>query len=227
VAGILRRVEIVSRPPTPEEAGARLAEAARRAGVRDARVLAAMRAVPRARFVPAQWESAADADEPVPIGHGQVTTQPSLVAMMVEALELSGDERVLEVGTGLGYQAAVLAALARQVYTIERLPELAAQAAENLRAARIDNVVVTVGDGMLGLPSQAPFQAIVVAAAFPRVPPALVEQLAEEGRLVQPIGPGGDEIVEKFRKREGKLVRAGEVVPARFVPLIPGAARPT
>jgi protein-L-isoaspartate(D-aspartate) O-methyltransferase len=145
---------------------------------------------------------------------------------MVEALELSGDERVLEVGTGLGYQAAVLAALAREVYSIERLPDLAAKARANLRAAGIANVVVIAGDGMLGLPSHAPFQAVIVAAASPSVPPALVEQLADDGRLVQPIGPGGDEIVTQFRKRDGKLVRTGDVVGARFVPLIAGAGRP-
>jgi protein-L-isoaspartate(D-aspartate) O-methyltransferase len=214
-------------PPTRVETGVMLREAARRAGVRNARVLEAIRTVPRELFVPERWVALAGNDEPVPIGHGQVTTQPSLVARMVEALDLSGDERVLEVGTGLGYQAAVLGALAREVCSIERIPELALKAAENLRAARIDNVVVTVGDGMLGLPRHAPFQAVVVAAAFPHVPRALVEQLAEEGRLVQPIGPGGDEVVAKFRKRDGRLVRTGAVVGARFVPLIPGAARPT
>jgi protein-L-isoaspartate(D-aspartate) O-methyltransferase len=199
-----------------------LAEAARRAGVRDPRVIEALRVIPRDRFVPSGWVELANVDEPVPIGYQQVTTQPSLVARMVEALELSGDEQVLEIGTGLGYQAAILGALARQVYSIERLPDLAAQARGNLTQAGIANVVVVVGDGTLGLPSHAPYEAIVVAAASPSVPPALVEQLAEDGRLIQPMGPGGDETVTKFRKRHGKLVRSGHVVEARFVPLISG-----
>jgi protein-L-isoaspartate(D-aspartate) O-methyltransferase len=123
----------------------------------------------------------AEADEPIPIGHDQVTTQPSLVARMVAALELSGDERVLEIGTGLGYQAAILGALSREVYSIERLPDLAAHARDNLRAAGLDNVVVLVGDGTLGLPAHAPYDAIVVAAAAPVIPPTLVEQLREAG----------------------------------------------
>jgi protein-L-isoaspartate(D-aspartate) O-methyltransferase len=162
----------------------------------------------------------AEADEPIPIGHDQVTTQPSLVARMVEALELAGEERVLEIGTGLGYQAAILATLSRMVYSIERLPDLAAQARDNLKQAGIDNVVVLVGDGTRGLASHAPFHAIIVSAASPFVSPILIEQLAEDGRLVQPIGPGGDEIVTTFRKRRGDLVPHGAVTRARFVPLI-------
>jgi protein-L-isoaspartate(D-aspartate) O-methyltransferase len=200
-----------------------LVEAVRRAGVCDPRVIEAVRVVPRERFVPGEWVELANADEPVPIGHGQVTTQPSLVAQMVEALELSGNEQVLEVGTGLGYQAAILGTLSRTVYSIERLPGLAARARDNLKAAGIDNVVVLVGDGALGLRSHAPYDAIVVSAASPSVPPALVEQLAEDGRLVQPMGRGGDETVTKFRKRHGRLVRTGAVVRARFVPLVVGA----
>jgi protein-L-isoaspartate(D-aspartate) O-methyltransferase len=190
--------------------------------VRDPRVIEAFRSVPRARFVPREWVELANVDEPVPIGHRQVTTQPSLVAQMVEALELSGDEHVLEIGTGLGYQAAILGTLARTVYSIERLADLAARARDNLKAAGIDNVVVLVGDGALGLSSHAPYHAIIVSAASPSVPPALVDQLAEDGRLVQPMGRGGDEIVTKFRKRGGRLVEQGEVVLARFVPLIVG-----
>jgi protein-L-isoaspartate(D-aspartate) O-methyltransferase len=189
-------------------------------------VLEALRRVVRGRFVPVETADLADIDEPIPIGHAQVTTQPSLVARMVEALELTGDERVLEIGTGLGYQAAILGALAREVYSIERLPDLAARARDNLQAVGFENVVVLVGDGTRGLVAHAPYDAIVVAAAAPMVPAALVEQLAEGGRLVQPMGPGGNEIVEKFRKCGGRLVREASVVPARFVPLIPDVVAP-
>jgi protein-L-isoaspartate O-methyltransferase/tRNA(Ser,Leu) C12 N-acetylase TAN1 len=143
---------------------------------------------------------------------------------MVEALELSGGERVLEIGTGLGYQAAVLGALSREVYSIERLSDLAVRARDNLRAAGVDNVVVVAGDGTLGLPAHAPYDAIVVAAAAPVVPPALAEQLKEGGRLVQPVGPGGNEIVVKYRKRGMTLVWEANVVGACFVPLIAGPA---
>jgi protein-L-isoaspartate(D-aspartate) O-methyltransferase len=197
-----------------------LSDASRRTGVRDPRVLEALRRVTRDRFVPVETADLADIDEPLPIGHGQVTTQPSLVARMVEALELSGDERVLEIGTGLGYQAAILGALARQVYSIERLPDLAVRARANLQTAGCGNVVVVTGDGTHGLAAHAPYDAIIVAAAAPMVPAALVEQLSEGGRLVQPMGPGGNEIVVRFRKRGGRLVRDATVVPARFVPLI-------
>ena len=178
----------------------------------------------RRRFVPQERVDVADSDEPIPIGHEQVTTQPSLVARMVEALELSGDERVLEIGTGLGYQAAILGRLSGVVYSVERLRDLAARARDNLGAAGLENVVVVAGDGTLGLPGHAPYDAIVVAAAAPVVPPALVDQLAEGGRLVQPMGPGGNEMVMKFRKRGGRLVREADVVGARFVPLIAGPA---
>jgi protein-L-isoaspartate(D-aspartate) O-methyltransferase len=199
-----------------------LVDAVRRAGVRDPRVIEAVRSVARQRFVPGEAVDQAGADEPIPIGHDQVTTQPSLVARMVEALELSGGERVLEIGTELGYQAAILGRLSREVYSIERLTDLAAQARDNLRAAGLDNVLVLAGDGTFGLPAHAPYDAIVVAAAAPVVPPALVEQLREGGRLVQPMGPGGSEIVVKFRKRGVALTREANVVGARFVPLIAG-----
>jgi protein-L-isoaspartate(D-aspartate) O-methyltransferase len=153
-----------------------------------------------------------------------VTTQPSLVARMVEALELSGAELVLEIGTGFGYQAAILGTLSREVYSIERLDDLAARARDNFRAAGLDNIVVLVGDGTLGLPGHALYDAIVVAATAPVVPSALVEQLRDGGRLVQPMGPGGNEIVSKFRKRGVGLAWEANVVDARFVPLIAGPA---
>jgi protein-L-isoaspartate(D-aspartate) O-methyltransferase len=215
---------MTTEPADPRWEPTGLVDAVRRVGVRDARVVDAMQRVDRRRFVPVGAVDLADADEPIPIGHAQVTTQPSLVARMVEALELSGDQRVLEIGTGLGYQAAILGRLAREVYTLERWRDLAAQARANLKAAGCENVVVHTGDGTLGLPAHAPYDAIVVAAAAPVVPPALVDQLREGGRLVQPMGPGGNEIVAKFRKRGGRLAREASVVGARFVPLIAGPA---
>jgi protein-L-isoaspartate(D-aspartate) O-methyltransferase len=196
-----------------------LAGAAYVAGVRDARVLEAIAAVPRAAYVPAGRMMLADHDRPIPIAAGQVTTQPSLVAAMVEALALAGAERVLEVGAGLGYEAAVLARLAREVWTVERFAELAQAATENLRAEGVENVTVITGDGTEGLPEHAPYDAIVIAAAHHRVPPPLVAQLAPGGRLVQPIGPGGSEDVTLFRRRPDGLVRVRSVSAARFVPL--------
>jgi protein-L-isoaspartate(D-aspartate) O-methyltransferase len=194
-----------------------LVAAARQAGVRDARVLEALATVPRTRYVPQGYEAAADRDRPIPIGGGQVTTQPSLVATMVAALELTGVERVLEIGTGLGYQAAILGRLSREVWSVERRPELADRAAANLAGKA--NVHVVVGDGSEGLPDSAPYDAIVVAAAHPRVPAPLAAQLTDGGRLVQPIGPSGREMVTLFRCRAGTLARDRVVARASFVPL--------
>jgi len=189
-------------------------------GIGDRRVLAAFRAVPRALFVPAEAVGRAYLDEPIRIPHGQVTTQPSLIAAMVAALGLTGGERVLEVGTGLGFQTAILARLARQVVSIERFPDLATQARANLAAAGVGGVRVVVGDGTLGVPEHAPYQAIVVSAASPWVPGPLVEQLADGGRLVHPVGPGGREDVTAFSRQAGRLVVEARLVPARFVPLV-------
>jgi protein-L-isoaspartate(D-aspartate) O-methyltransferase len=196
-----------------------LVVAARATGVRDARVLDAVAAVPRASYVPPDRARDADLDRPIPIGWEQVTTQPSLVAAMVEALALRGGERVLEVGTGLGYQAALLARLAGEVWTVERLPELASAAAANLAAEDVDNVHVREGDGSGGLAAHAPYDAIVVAAAHPRVPAPLLSQLAPGGRLVQPIGPSGSEDVTLFRRTGDRLERVRIVIGAHFVPL--------
>lgn len=197
-----------------------LVDAARRTGVRDPRVLDALRTVDRRHFVPAEHANLAATDVPIAIADEQVTTQPSLVAMMVAALELDGHEVVLEVGTGLGYQAAVLAQLAARVVTIERHRGLAAGAERNLAAAGIDNVEVVVGDGSRGWPERAPYDAVVVAAAFPRVPDALVHQLRDGGRLVQPVGPGGAEEVTSFRRVGEGLERVATVTYARFVRLV-------
>jgi protein-L-isoaspartate(D-aspartate) O-methyltransferase len=189
-------------------------------GIRDRRVLAALRAVPRTRFVPAAATGQAYLDEPIRIPHGQVTTQPSLIAKMVAALGLSGTERVLEVGTGLGFQTAILARLAGEVISVERFPALAEQARANLAAARAGDVTVVIGDGTLGVPDHAPYQAIVVSAASPSVPGPLVEQLAPGGRLVHPVGPGGREQVTAFHKEGDQLVADARLTPAYFVPLV-------
>jgi protein-L-isoaspartate(D-aspartate) O-methyltransferase len=209
-------------PPTGERPGSPedLVRALRAEGIRDRRVLAAFGAVPRARFLPPAAAGAAYLDAPIRIPHGQVTTQPSLIGAMVAALELAGGERVLEVGTGLGFQTAILARLAREVVSIERFADLAEQARANLAAAGLGRVRVVVGDGTLGVPEHAPYQAIVVAAASQRIPPPLVEQLAQGGRLVHPVGPGGHEQVTVFHKDAGRLITDAHLVPARFVPLV-------
>jgi protein-L-isoaspartate(D-aspartate) O-methyltransferase len=199
---------------------ASLVHACRLAGVRDARVLEAVGAVPRAAFVPPELTDRAGVDSPLPIPHGQVTTQPSLVARMVEALELSGAERVLEVGTGYGWQTALLAHLAEEVWSVERFADVAETARENLRRHAAARTHVVVGDGTEGLPEHAPFDAILVAAAFPRVPPPLSTQLEDGGRLVMPIGTGGRDKVVQFVKVGGRLLRTRDVILAHFVRLV-------
>ena len=200
---------------TPED----LVGVLRGVGIHDERLLDAFRHIPRAGFVPPESRHRAYEDVPLPIAHGQVTTQPSLLAIMVQALGLHGGERVLEIGTGLGFQTALLARLCREVVSIEWFADLGEQARKNLEAAGITNVTVVIGDGSLGLPDRAPYDGIVVAAAAPAVSQALVAQLAEAGRLVQPLGMGGNERVAAFLKRGGRLVKQATLTGAHFVPL--------
>ena len=196
----------------------------RRRGIADERVLDAMGRVPRERFVSPDQRDAAYADAALPIGGGQTISQPYMVALICEQLGLHGTERVLDVGTGSGYQAAVLAELAGEVHTIERIPELAESARANLAAAGYGGRVhLHVGDGTLGVPGRAPFAAVAVAAAALEAPPALYEQLEPRGRLVVPVGSADGQWLEVVvRTPEGPAVL--RTVPCRFVPLVAGPA---
>jgi protein-L-isoaspartate(D-aspartate) O-methyltransferase len=196
-----------------------LVSAARAGGVEDVRVLEAIAAVPRADFVPQELAVHAYEDRPLPIPHAQVTTQPSLVAAMVAALELSSSDRVLEIGTGFGWQTALLAHLAGEVWSIERWEDIARVARRHLERHGVENATVIVGDGSKGLAEHAPYDAVLVAAAFPEVPAPLAEQLADHGRIVQPIGLGGAEEVVLFEKPAAVLMRKRRVTLAHFVRL--------
>ncbi len=190
-----------------------------RRGVRGPRVLAAMRAVPRHRFVPEAQRDWAYADGALPLALGQTISQPYIVALMTELLGLRGGETVLEVGTGSGYQAAVLAQIAGQVHTIERLPELAERARRILDSLGIGNVTVHVGDGTLGLPEFAPYQGILVTAAAPKTPSALLAQLDEGAKLVIPVGGRRSQSIEIWEKQGERYTRETHI-PVAFVPLI-------
>lgn len=201
--------------PTQED----LVDALCAQGIRDIRIIQAFREVPRARFVPPHLREQAYLDQPLSIPHGQVTTQPSLVARMVEALGLRESDTVLEIGTGYGFQTAVLAHLCRFVWSMERWPGVAATARANLAAQAVTNVEIIVGDGTEGRAEHAPFDAIIISAAFPAVPPPLADQLADQGRLVQPIGSGGREEVILFEKTPEGIVPRRVVSQAHFVRL--------
>jgi protein-L-isoaspartate(D-aspartate) O-methyltransferase len=209
-----------SNPSDTEQERLRMVqEQLRGRGIRDERVLAAMAKVPREEFAESENPREAYGDHPLPIGAGQTVSQPYMVAAMVQVLNVQPQDRVLEVGTGTGYEAAVLGELAGEVWSIERFPELAQKAEQNLARLGYRNVHVVVGDGSVGLPEHAPYDKIVVAAAAPNVPQALVAQLAEGGSLVIPIGTRTDQQIQVIRKVAGEVVTTHAEL-CRFVPLV-------
>jgi protein-L-isoaspartate(D-aspartate) O-methyltransferase len=197
-----------------------VAEQLRGRDISDARVLAAMARVPRHDFVDATYRHRAYDDSPLPIGHGQTISQPYIVALMTQLLELKGTERVLEVGTGSGYQAAVLAETAAEVFSIEIVEPLARTAAARLKALGYHRVAVRAGDGYAGWPDRAPFHGILVTAAAGRIPPALLAQLAEGGRLVMPVGDAAEVQRLMVAEKRGGTIQMRPTIPVRFVPLV-------
>ncbi|TFG50005.1 MAG: protein-L-isoaspartate(D-aspartate) O-methyltransferase [Anaerolineales bacterium] len=188
-------------------------------GITSPRILEAFREVPRHMFVPDNQQIYAYQDGPLPIGLGQTISQPYIVAYMTDFLRLQGDEKVLEIGTGSGYQAAILGLLAREIHTIERHPALADYATRLLGELGYKNIQVHKGDGTRGLPGYAPYQAIMVTAAGPEVPAPVLDQLAEGGRLIMPVGPKGSQVLCLYH-REGDSVHREDLVPVAFVPLV-------
>jgi len=188
-------------------------------GITDPRVLEAFRRVPRHLFVPPEQQAQAYEDHPIPIGAGQTISRPYMVALMVQLLKLQGHERVLEIGTGSGYQLAILAELALEVYSVERLPELASGALRRLEQVGFLNIHLSPGDGSLGWPEHAPYEGIVVAAGSPGIPQPLVEQLADGGRLVIPVGSPQTQTLTLAEKRSGQ-VRLTALTQCVFVPLV-------
>lgn len=189
-----------------------------RRGIRDTLVLKAMRKVPRHLFVPQYLQDHAYIDSPLPIGDGQTISQPYIVAFMTEALKLSGKEKVLEIGTGSGYQAAVLAEIVTKVYTIEIIPPLGKKAGELFKKLNYENINVEIGDGYRGMPEQAPFDAIMVTAAPEHIPQSLIEQLKPGGRMIIPVGDIYQELMLITKKSGGSITKKS-VLPVRFVPM--------
>lgn len=188
-------------------------------GIRDPRVIEAMKKVPRHLFVPEDIVESAYDDRALPIGHGQTISQPYIVALMTELLELKGDEKILEIGTGSGYQAAVLGELAREVHTIERIEELAEGAREILKNLGYKNIVVHIRDGTEGLPEHAPYDRIIITAATPDIPPPLITQLKDGGIIIAPVGERWSQhILKAFKK--GETLERHYLIPVAFVPLI-------
>ena len=195
----------------------------RREGINDTRVLSAIERVPREKFVPDTFQDRAYDNSALPIGHGQTISQPLIVAMMTQALEVGPRMRVLEIGTGSGYQTAVLCGLCRRVYTIEQHKGLLAEAEKRLLDLRLTNFTAIAGDGARGWPDQAPFERIIVTAAPRKIPTALIDQLADDGIMIIPVGAElEDQWLERVRKRDGKIER-DRMAPVRFVPLVTAA----
>jgi len=207
--------------PNFDELRARMVElhVARR-GMRNSRVLEALRQVPRELFVNEELAASAYDDTPLPIGEGQTISQPYIVAVTIDAMRIEPDQRVLEVGTGSGYAAALLSHLASEVYTVERVESLAIAARERLALLGYENVHVLQGDGTLGWPEHAPYDAIAVAAVGPRPPPALLHQLRIGGRLVMPVGPDGSQVLTRLTRKSGEEFVEEPLADVRFVPLI-------
>lgn len=191
-------------------------------GVKDERVLQVMRELPRHQFVPARWQEQAYTDKPIPIGEGQTISQPYIVGLMTELLRPQPGDVVLEVGTGSGYQAAVLSRLARQVYSIEIIPRLGEDAARRLEGLGYSNIQVKTGDGYLGWPEQAPFDGIIVTAAPSEIPPALLAQLQRGGRMVVPVGKSGrtQQLLVLEKSKTSDQIVGRNVIPVRFVPMV-------
>jgi protein-L-isoaspartate(D-aspartate) O-methyltransferase len=189
-------------------------------GITDQRVLEAMSKVPRHEFLSSQYWPDAYADHPLPIGEQQTTSQPYIIAVMLQAAGVQPQDRVLEIGAGSGYQTALLCELAREVFAVERYPALAEEVSRKLQHLAYRNAIVVTGDGSLGLPEHAPYDAIIVAAAAPRVPPALVEQLAPEGRLVIPVGDAQQQVLQLARKDISGNISVTSLESCRFVPLV-------
>jgi len=200
--------------------------ALRRRGISDQAVLRAMDQVPREYFVAAEFADSAYADLALPIACGQTISQPYVVGYMTEQLEVGSRHRVLEVGTGSGYQAAILSRLAREVVSIERYRTLADQARERLKTLAYANIAILIGDGFAGAPERAPFHRIMITAAVEEVPPALLDQLADDGKMVLPLGPpGGTQRVVKLSKTAGGALAREDLIAVKFVPLLRGRAR--
>lgn len=193
-------------------------------GIRDSNVLRALRRVPRHQFVPPEMVPHAYEDRPLPVGHGQTISQPYIVAFMTGALEVGPEDRVLEIGTGSGYQAAVLALIAKHVYTIEIVPTLARTSKALLHTLGHYNVTVREGDGYKGWPEEAPFDRVILTAAPPELPQALVDQLKPGGRLIAPVGTADQDLIIVEKQKDGSLKKRS-VLPVRFVPMVKGSGR--
>jgi protein-L-isoaspartate(D-aspartate) O-methyltransferase len=191
----------------------------KRRGVSDQRVLDAMLKVERHVFVPLYLRSLAYIDSPLPIGNGQTISQPYIVALMTELADVGPEDKVLEIGTGSGYQAAILAELAKEVYTIEIIPELSERAEKLLNELGYKNIKVMQGDGYLGWPECAPFDAVIVTCAPLDIPEKLIEQLSEDGRIVIPVGEAGNQVLKLLVKKSGEIIEE-EVIPVSFVPMV-------